>query len=190
MVNVLKIKDYQLKKWIKMYPNTNPLFFRYGKAQDLEKTLEMYKFQYITRYGQFIYHFDVEMVNNLVREQKLPLEKIQLDDLALDLSTKLIKSKLDDKRFPIFLRFYGLDKPYICLDGNKRIQARATLNNENVFKGFVIYPTEVINSIFFTEVELLFFVFNFECVNLIYGLQDGWTEKELWEFTQAYLKDS
>ena len=178
--------DEDVKDYIQRFPGSNPIMQRIKNYPSLSD-YEMFQFEHKTDSGSFYYHFNVEKMKYIIRNKNISIEEIDLNHLYIDSTTPLLQNKLKDERLPFFIRMFGFNKPFICVDGNKRITARIQ-HGENTFKGYVFYP-EDIQELFFGPIDYYFYVFHFEMELMYRQIKDfqGQEERVL-QVTQLHLQ--
>lgn len=179
--------DEQAKDYMKKFPNSNPIIQRMkAKPSMLLENYELFQFEHITDYGIYTFHFNVEAMKTIKNTSKIPLETVKLNDLYVDPDTPVLKSKLEDRRKPLLVRIFGIDKAYICADGNKRLKIRIE-NGEKKFKCHIFHPHHIEN-IFFGPQDLYYYTFLYE-IEFMYRqiLDDPNDEKAVFNVTQLYL---
>lgn len=180
--------DEQVKEYAEKFPHSNPIVQRMkAKPSLLLEDYELFQFEHITDYGIYTYHFDVEAMKTIKNTTSIPLEIVKLKDLYVDPDTPVLTSKLEDKRKPLLVRMFGVDKAYICADGNKRLKARIG-KGEKKFKCHVFYPNHIEN-IFFGPQDLYYYTFCYEIEFMYRQIIDNPNdEKAVFNVTQMYLK--
>jgi hypothetical protein len=179
--------DEQIKDYIKRFPHSNPVIQRFSQHPSIDLDLyEVFQVEHITDYGTYIFHFDVAAMNRIKEEWNVPIEVIKRSTLHIDPKTPHIEEKLEDERLPYFVRMFGIEKLFICADGNKRVRARME-QGDTEFKGYIFYP-EHVERIFFGPQDYYFYMFLYEA-NLMYGkMMDTANEKKVFSVTQMYLQ--
>ncbi|TYS59523.1 hypothetical protein FZC76_22085 [Sutcliffiella horikoshii] len=180
-------QDEKLKRYIKMFPNTNPIMQRAAQHPSLMlKDYEMFQVDHITDYGTYCFHFDVEAMHTIKDAQQVPVDVIRRSDIYIDPDTPHIKEKLEDERLPYFVRMAGIKDSFICADGNKRVRARIERGDKD-FKGYTFWP-EHAERIFFSPMDFYFYIFLYE-VNAMYNkMMENPHEENILSVTQMHLQ--
>ncbi len=188
-LNVFLEQDEAIKEYMKKFPDTNPIVQRMKLIPKQNQPLdgyELYTFEHVTDYGTFYFHFDIAAMNYLKHHQHIPVQEIDLSDIYIDPDTIFLEDKIHDQRFPYFVRMYGTEKPYLCVDGNKRITSRIKQGHKK-FQGYVFTP-EHIQNVFFGSFEVFYYVFLYECDLMYRTIQETSDENEVLRCTQLYLQ--
>lgn len=86
------------------------------------------------------------------------------------------------------VRLFGIEKSFICADGNKRVKARIE-RGDTEFRGYVFYP-EHVGRIFFGPQDFYFYMFLYES-SLMYGkMKETGNEQGIFSVTQMYLQSN
>ncbi|QFK71671.1 hypothetical protein F7984_10740 [Pradoshia sp. D12] len=180
--------DEQIKDYVKEFPNSNPIIQRIKAKPSVSlDNYELFQFEHITDYGIYTFHFDVEAMNIIKNNSKIPLETVKLNDLYIDPDTPVLKSKLEDRRKPLLVRMFGIEKAFICADGNKRLKIRIE-NGEDNFKCHIFYPQNI-EDIFFGPLDLYYYTFLHEIEYMHRQILDHPNdEKAIFNVTQLYLQ--
>lgn len=186
-IGIFHEHDESVKAYIKKFPNSNPIMERIKHYPSLQSNrYEMYQAEHITDFGIFTFHFDVEAMHALKGRLGVPIETINREDLYMDPDTPFYKRKIEDKRLPYFVRIYGVEDPFVCADGNKRMKARIENGNRR-FQGYVFYP-EHVERIFFSRLDFYFYIFLRE-VDFMYGsMEEDSREENVLSVTQVFLQ--
>lgn len=184
-INVFIEMDKQIVDYTKKFPNSNPVIQRL-KHGFVDTDYEIFVYEHITSGGSFYLHFDVEKMKYFQKNNSLSVKTITKEELDIDPETPLIKNRINDKNLPYFIRMYGIVKPYICVDGNKRIQAQIN-NGQQSFKGY-FFDDNILQGMFLGLPDLYYYAFIRECEHM-YQLksENNTTEKEIFELTQMHL---
>ncbi|WP_406945741.1 hypothetical protein ACJA3J_05695 [Halobacillus sp. SY10] len=150
--------------------------------RDPERGVEVFQSSYVSEFGEFHYHFNVEAINKLVNEREVPLEKVEIDHLYIDPDTEYHESKISDKRHPIFLRWFLVKEPIICVDGNKRILSNLRKGKKE-FNGFLLSPLNISKDLFLFDVDYWFYVYTSEIEIISRGLNAGLPHNQIHQYT-------
>ena len=186
-LNIFLEKEDEVKGYIRKFPDSNPILQRikhYPSASPLN--YEMYSFKHTTDFGVFNLHFDIESMKHFQTSNRMNIEEIHISNLYVNPDTPLLKNKIQDKRIPYFIRMYGMEKFFVCADGNKRIQARMK-NGETSFEGYVFNP-EHYEVMFFESIDMYYYFLMYELNTLFILVQEGYKEKEIYESTQMFFQ--
>lgn len=182
-------QEEALDEYMKKFPDSNPILQRlkhYPEFALSNENYEMFQFEHVTDYGTFVLHFDVERVRHFLSSNFVQTETIQLKDLYIDPETPVIREKLQDNREPYFVRMYGTPQAYICIDGNKRIQAKIQ-EGETSFTGYVFTP-EHHEILFFGLTEVYYYILNYEADMILRLMNEGQEERDIYQVTQMVLQ--
>ncbi|MBZ5752752.1 hypothetical protein [Metabacillus rhizolycopersici] len=180
--------DKEVKDYIKKFPDSNPIMQRIKNQMLIpDKDFEMFTFEHITDFGSYYLHFDIEKMKEIKNRNLLSIERVNLNHLYIDPTTLVIKDKLEDQRFPFFVRIFGVEKAFICADGNKRIRARLE-EGQTEFKGYVFYPQDL-EEVFFGPFDFFYYMHLYE-MELMYREMEsnGGNEQSIYKVTQLYLQ--
>lgn len=175
------LKHYDLELHNQVDAGYSPVAARRAET-GITRDYEVYSFEYLTDHGVYNYQFDIESVKSMV--ESYPIEAIKLGEVYVDPETEYIAEKLNHDELPIFVRFYGVSQPFVCIDGNKRLMARIH-NGQEEFKAHIIYENQL-NGIFFTTLDLLFYLLHAELEYLFRGVNLGKDPYELYKATRLY----
>ncbi|MEC1393698.1 hypothetical protein P9D26_10170 [Bacillus velezensis] len=143
---------------------------------------EMYNFEYVTPVGSYFYKFDVEKMKYLVHHHNIQEENIDTEFIFVDPSTPFMKSKVIDSRLPFLVRFYGAEKPFLCVDGNKRMRAKIGIEKINTVNAY-LFGEPHRNAIFFDKLDMYFYAFHHEVDCLFFALEKGLSADEIYDLT-------
>ena len=177
--------DKLLLDYMREFPNSNPVLQRLKHGVvPYANDYEMYVYTQPTAGGNFYLHFDVEKMKHFQKEQRLEKMTLSADDLYVDPTTPVVKEQEKDESLPFFVRMYGTPKPFICVDGNKRIQARLS-KGQNTFKGYLFGDKDVMDMFFGSD--LYYFLFLKEYWLMIEKQKDrNAKEQDILQMTQMY----
>ncbi|KMY41492.1 hypothetical protein [Peribacillus loiseleuriae] len=180
--------DKEVKVYMEKFPNSNPIIQRI-KHQTLipDERYEMFEFEHITDFGSYYFHFDIEKMKEIKNRNLLSTERVHLNYLYVDPTTPIIKNKLQDQRLPFFVRMFGVEKSFICADGNKRIRTRME-EGQTEFEGYVFYPQDL-EEAFFGPLDFFYYIHLYE-MELMYREMEatGGNEQSIYKVTQLYLQ--
>ncbi|OUB44284.1 hypothetical protein [Bacillus thuringiensis] len=182
-------QEEELDEYMKNFPGSNPILQRlkhYPEITLSNEKYEMFQFEHETDYGTYALHFDVERVKHFLSSNSMQTETIQLKHLYIDPETPVLHEKLQDNREPYFVRMYGIPQAYICMDGNKRMQARMQ-EGETSFTGYVFTPDHH-NILFFGLGDLYYYILHYEAEMMLRLINKGKDEMDIYEVTQMYLQ--
>lgn len=143
---------------------------------------EMYTFEYITPVGSYFYKFDVGKMKYLVLNQNIQIEHIDTELIYVDPSTPLLKTKVIDSRLPFLVCFYGAEKPFLCVDGNKRMRAKIGIEQINAINAY-LFGEPHRNTIFFDKLDMYFYAFHHEVECLFFALESGLSADKIYDLT-------
>lgn len=185
-LDIFKDQEEQLQDYIKKFPNSNPILQRIKYDPSLlSSNYEMFTFEHVTEFGVFHMHFDIEKMKHFQATNKLSKEVLNISDIYIDPDTPVLKEKLQDTRLPYFVRIFGMELPFLCVDGNKRIQARIK-NRQQSFDGYV-FSIEHCEMMFFGPIDMYYYILLYELNALVLLINQGYDEKSLYQSTQMYL---
>ncbi|WIT27397.1 hypothetical protein [Bacillus phage SPbetaL4] len=176
-----------LKDYMRKFPNSNPILQRMKHGISPEE-YEMFTYEHITPVGKYIYHFDVERMKHLTLTKVIPVEKILVDNLYIDQTAPLLKGKLNDKRIPFVVEIFGVPKPFVCVDGNKRLKAQLHENKIDEIEAYVFADT-IISEVFFGTPDLWYYVLHREMEHMYSALQTSVDENRILKMTQMYHRN-
>lgn len=189
-IDIFQEQDQQITNYIKKFPGSNP-------AMEIMKRpnvpfgfiYEMYTFEYITVGGSFYLHFDVEKMKYIQQKNivSIPIEDIPLEEIYVDPTTPTVKNKLTDQRLPYLTRIYGVDKSFLCVDGNKRIQSKIKYSNVKNIKAYN-FDRDQWQNMFFLDCDVYFMALTEELQFMNYLLKEKESEQEILKGTQMYLQ--
>lgn len=185
-ITKLQKEDATIKEYIKEYSHTNPLLMRAKQfPEQFQDRNEMFLFVYRSGHGEdFNFHFDIEKVNDFISSKKPSKFTLESNGFYIDPDTNYDNVNLQDHRLPYFTQMFTIDKPYIIIDGNKRVMARLEKGIER-FEGYEITP-DIASQCFFTELEKWFYALLYE-VNLFSILiYEGKTSEEIKRNSNAF----
>ncbi|MBG9547315.1 hypothetical protein ACOSZF_22325 [Cytobacillus firmus] len=172
-------EDEKVKSYVKASPNSNPIM------QSTEEDYEMFHIEHETDYGTFTFHFNVEAMHTIKETMQVPVGVINRVHIYIDPDTPYIEEKLKDQRLPYFVRMAGIEKSFICADGNKRVKARIE-KGETDLKGYIFWPQHV-QRIFFIPLELCFYMFLQELNHMRTNQIENPSEANVLRTTQMHL---
>jgi len=176
--------DNQTKEYMNKYPNSNPILQRVKYNSEIY-SYEMYNYEQITEGGAFYFHFDVEKMKNYIKHYSLPVETLSINSVHIDPETPVISEFADNDDLPFFVRMFGIEKPFICADGNKRIKAKME-KGQRQFKGYIFDDKTIINMFFGVPDEYYYMFFReMELMNRV-EKQVNSKEQDILEVTQMY----
>lgn len=180
-------EEESIRGYIEQFPGSNPVLQRVKYYPHLLiEDYEVYSFEHITPFGTVELHFDVENMKNFLEVNQLKKETINISQIYVDSETPIIKGKKQDHRIPYFVRMFGTPLSYVCVDGNKRVQARLA-EGQTEFEGYVFYP-EHHQAMFMCGVDLQYYILMYELNTLVALKEDGYDEKSIYESTQMHLQ--
>lgn len=176
-----------VKDYIKKFPNSNPVLQRI-KHGISPGEYEMFTYEHITPVGKYTYHFDVERMKYLTHTREVPIEKISIDSLYIDETAPLLKEKLNDTRTPFVVEIFGVPKPFVCVDGNKRLKAQLKANNLSEIEAFV-FADDIISEVFFASPDLWYYMLHREMEIMYTELEATSDESKVLKLTQMYHRN-
>ncbi|MER3123042.1 hypothetical protein [Bacillus altitudinis] len=178
-------RDKDIEDYAKQKSNITPIF---EMSQVRNKDVEFYSFDFKTSVGTYRYHYDVDILNEIVKQKSLVPEDVDLKDVYVDSTTTLLFNKIKDNRPPIIVYNPGVPVPLLCVDGNKRIMAQKKLNNIKSIKA-VYMPFEFSEYFFFNSLDNAFYYAHLEIEMLARLLEMGQDEKTIY-MTTALSRNS
>ncbi|MDL0420686.1 hypothetical protein [Heyndrickxia ginsengihumi] len=184
----LELEDDAVKEFIKQHPNTNPLLMRAKEfPEQFKERNEMFLYLYRSEHGEdYYFHFDIEKVKYYVNLQEPPKLTLKSNEFHIDSDTEFSDVNFQDQRLPFFAQMFTIDKPYIVIDGNKRIMARINKGIRS-FEGYEITPDIVMNS-FFTGLEMWFYTLLYEIKLFSILMYEGKSSEEIKRYSNAFRK--
>ncbi|MGI2851615.1 hypothetical protein ACRS6Y_15270 [Bacillus cytotoxicus] len=182
----LQKEDETVQEYIKQNSDTNPLLIRAKQhPEQFKNRNEMYLYVYRSGHGEdFYFHFDIEKINDFIRLQEPTKLTLKLDDFYIDPDTKYSDNNVQDQRLPFFAPMFTIDKPYILIDGNKRVTARINKGIRS-FECYEIHPNILMQS-FFTKLEMWFYTLLYETKLFTILLYEGKTSEEIRRYSNAF----
>lgn len=179
--------DKQIIDYTKNFPDSNPVIQRLKNGYSKDE-YEMFVYEHNTSGGTIYFHFDVEKMEYIQKNSDLEIVTITKNEVYIDEDTPFIDSKKKDNRLPYFIRMYGTETPFLCIDGNKRLQARIK-NGQKSFEGY-LFDGELLNHIFLGTPDLYFYAFLRECEFMLQVKNDdNSTLEDVFKQTQMYLQN-
>ncbi|PRS48139.1 hypothetical protein [Bacillus sp. MZGC1] len=178
-------RDKDIEDYARHKSNTTPI---YEMSQLRNKDVEFFSFDFKTSVGTYRYHYDVDILNEIVKQNSLVPEDVDLKDIYVDSTTTFVSDKIKDNRPPIIVYNPGVPVPLLCVDGNKRIMAQKKLNNIKSIKA-VNMPLELSKYFFFTSLDNAFYYAHLEIEMIARLLEMGQDEKAIY-MTTALSRNS
>lgn len=178
-------RDKDIEDYARQKSNTTPI---YEMSQVRNKDVEFFSFDFKTSVGAYRYHYDVDILNEIVKQNSLVPEDVDLKDVYIDSTTTFLSNKIKDNRPPIIVYNPGVPVPLLCVDGNKRIMAQKKLNNIKSIKA-VYMPFEFSKYFFFTSLDNAFYYAHLEIEMIARLLEMGQDEKAIY-MTTALSRNS
>lgn len=185
-LSLLQKEDRVVKDFIKKHSHTNPLLMRAKQyPEQFKDRNEMFLFVYQSGHGEdFNFHFDVEKMHYFLKSNEPSKITLESNDFYIDPDTNYTEFSLKDNRLPYFTPMFTLDKPYITIDGNKRIMAKLD-NGIKKFEGYEITP-EIVSQCFFTGLETWFYTLLYEIQLFTILMAEGRTSGEIKKYSNVF----
>src|SRR5699024_2960322 len=119
--------------------------------------------------------------SRLKEPSKLTLE---INEFYIDPETNYGDINMQDHRLPYFTQMFTIDKPYIIIDGNKRVMARLEKGIKK-FDGYEITP-DIVTQCFFTGLEMWFYTLLYEIKLFTILIMEGKTSDEIKRNSNAF----
>ncbi|MCM2535194.1 hypothetical protein NDK43_26140 [Neobacillus pocheonensis] len=193
-INFFQEQDQQILDFIKEHPGSNPIMERLKRPNVPSRfNYESFVYEYITPGGSFYLHFDVEKIkvvqHQYLHKVTIPIEDIPIGNIYIDPTTPIVENKLTDQRLPYLTKIYGSDKPFICVDGNHRIQSKIKNSEVQNIKAY-IFSDDHWDFMFFLKCDVYFMALTKELQSMAFLLNQKGTEQDILEVTQMYLQQA
>ncbi len=178
-IRKLQKEDKDVIKLIKRLEHTNPLLIRAKEfPEQFKERNEMFLYEYKSGHGEdFYFHFDIESVKYYFNKIEPPKITLNSNEFYVDPETKFSEANLQDRRLPFFAQMFTIEKPYIVIDGNKRVMARLDKGMSN-FMGYEATP-DIVSQSFFTSLEKMFYLLLYEAKLFSIMMFEGRTSDEI-----------
>ncbi|MDQ1002865.1 hypothetical protein QFZ28_003265 [Neobacillus niacini] len=189
-IDIFRYQDQQIIEFINKYPGSNPAIERMKRpGVPVGFSYEIFTYEFSTAGGSIYLTFDVEKMKYVQHHKNvtIPIEEIPIEDIDVDPTTPIVRDKFKDQRLPFLTIMYGNNKPFICVDGNKRIQYRKENSKIEKVKGYLFNENHW-EYMFFLDYDQYYMWFTREQQYMYYLQKINSTEQEIFEATQMYLQ--
>ncbi|WP_366560061.1 hypothetical protein AB0R69_14790 [Bacillus pumilus] len=146
---------------------------------------EYYTYKLVTLEGAFYFNFNIDKADLLVKNNKVGVITVPIDEVFIDPGTVYVLEKKDDPAIPYILKMHSIEEDYICIDGNKRLTSKKINNRIRLVRAYE-FTEKHIDQIIDEPVERDFYLFCLEFKMLLNMINSELSQEEIFKSTQIY----
>ncbi|MEK4049816.1 hypothetical protein [Bacillus sp. FSL K6-2839] len=181
-------KDWQ-KFWLDTFTRSeesgvnNHRQYNWKRQLDDTNNNQYYTYKLVTLEGDFYFNFNIDRADLLVKNNKVGVITVPIDEVFIDPGTVYIPEKKDDPTIPYILKMHSIEEDYICIDGNKRLTSKKINNRISLVRAYE-FTEKHIDQIIDEPVERDFYLFCLEFKMLLNMISSELSQEEIFKSTQ------